>query len=121
MQDHRWHFPTSGGPETGFHGLDPVSMIIGELRAGHEALMHTLMREVSDIKGQLAEGNDVHHDLDKRVSALETKHKETPPALEVWIKYAASVALPLITLWLTGSHEKALQVLKALVEAAGAH
>ena len=52
--------------------------------------------------------------LDARVANLE-KRKEDVPAAETWFKRAVTIGAPLGTLWLTGSHEKAVQVLQALL------
>ena len=52
--------------------------------------------------------------LDARVKKLESR-KEEVPATELWVKRVATIAAPLLTLWMTGSHEKATEVLKALL------
>lgn len=52
--------------------------------------------------------------LDARVATLE-KRKEEVPAAETWFKRAVTIGAPLGTLWLTGSQEKAVQVLQALL------
>lgn len=52
--------------------------------------------------------------IDARVAKLENR-KEEIPATELWVKRILTVVAPLATLWLTGSHEKAADVLKMLL------
>lgn len=50
----------------------------------------------------------------ERVRKLEDGSPK-PPAAELWIKRLVTVAAPAGTLWATGSAEKAVEVLRALL------
>lgn len=87
-----------------------LPMLLGRLLERSEDHGRTLER----IDRRLEEGQVVMTGLHTRLTAIERRKSRTSaPAVERWIKSLLQLLLPLITLWLTGSIELAVELVKA--------
>ena len=92
--------------------LDHHTWFLSELYHGQK----TIAADVAEVKERLKESAQVHQDhrsqLSQHAQEIEKLKaaREKPPPIEVWLKHVATVAIPLGTLWATGSFEKALAV-----------
>ena len=68
---------------------------------------HDIRRDVRDMKREV-------HQVKVRVVDLETRVGNIP-RLETWAKLGAAIGLPTMTLWATGSGEKAVEVLRLIL------
>lgn len=132
-----WRGPANGPGQD----LFALAQFMGQSSEHQKLVLYRLDRQdgvLEWIVGRLQDGTDVHHELDKELAlqkadmaahaveiaalkaAQQTKAgSDKPPALEVWIKYAATLLLPLATFWGTGSIDKAVAVLEKVRGATG--
>lgn len=86
--------------------MHDIQFMLGQLmeRTGH------LLSALSDHKMEMRQAMKL---VNRRLSHLE-RDRSRPPAAEVWIKRVITWLMPIGTLIMTGSWEKALAVLRAL-------